>query len=166
MARESQAPGLERARIPSGVLALAPEASVAQAGTREAVKFWGGLVDALGKPAVQTVTVKVGRKVVYRERHALGVVSVEDRRGARPIHSESVSVPRWVVLPVVFASAVVALSTAQGAAALGRGRALLPGLPSLPLFGGGQGAPQTNALGIPFTGNFPGGGVNPLNYLP
>jgi hypothetical protein len=154
----------------------APQAAAA------AQRFWGSLVAALGKPAYSSETVKRGRRVVGRSRHALGVErSVRIEHGIR-VKTEKFEVARWEVVPALLLGGAALALTAEGSARIAGVKGKYAGsytnyrdeiLSKIPLFGkayapGGAGAPggqSKNALGISFGNSYPGGGANPLNYL-
>ena len=95
--------------------ALAPEILAA----REATRLWGGLVDALGKDAYESVTVKVGRKTVFKSRYGFGVGRSIDKRSAGPaVRTSRLAVARWELLPLALGAAAAAgyaaAKTAEG----------------------------------------------------
>jgi hypothetical protein len=149
--------------------AIAPEAVAA----KEATRFFGGIVEGLGKPAYSSVTVKVGRRTVYRERHAFGVTHVLDKRGPVPVRTEKLEVARWETIPLFIAGAVAVglalaesesgssrLSSIKNSSTYAKVRHPLSGIENKL-----AGSPEKNALGITFTNYLPGGGANPLNYI-
>lgn len=108
----------------TGAALLAPEVAAPVAVAQEAKRLWGGLVEALGKDAYESVTIKVGRKTVYKSRTAAGVTRELDLRGAQKVRTERVAVARWELVPLVIlasaAAGYAAAETPQGQAAIGR----------------------------------------------
>lgn len=168
--------GAKRGAMGGGAAALAeasPEGAVAAEGAAMARRFWGGLIDALGKNAYDSSRVKAGRKVVQESHHALGYTRTRQLVDGKRVVCERFEIARWEMVPLALGAALAASvalkATAKGQAlsAKVKGSAAYQALPTLPLpgFPGSANAPQTNALGIPFKAGW-GGGANPLNYLP
>ena len=118
----------------SAAALAAPEVVAAEDVAAAAKRFWGGLIDALGKDAYEETTVRVGRKVVLRSRRVFGQERTIDRRGPQKIVSTRRAVARWELVPLVLvgsaAAAYAASKTPDGSAAWAELKGKLPKKPT------------------------------------
>lgn len=156
----------------SAAAVLGPEVAAPLAAEEAAKRFWGGLVQALGKDCYETVTVKVGRKTVLKSRRIFGQERTVDLSGPAKVVTTRHAVARWEVLPLLIlgaaAAGYAAAQTERGAAAISKAKTYSPRTKLQGYYTSHKPAwigTQNNAIGIPYHNYMPGGGANPFNYL-
>ncbi len=110
--------------VSAAFAAALPEKAALDAGMGMATRFWGGVIDSLGKVAIESTTVRVGRKrkpTVHTVR-VFGQEKTIDRSGSTVLTTTHHEVARWELVPLFLVGSAAA---AASLAATQRGMGLV-----------------------------------------